>query len=248
MKLKKTLQLIFEKITGTRIFRNLPYGVDITYDISRRFPNYQFNIIFDVGAHIGQSALNYASTYPSAKIYCFEPITLTYEQLLHNVKSQSRVSCFKLALGNQTDEGTMISEGTSSMNYLIDAKNSNDINTQKTESVNTSTLNDFCRDHNINKIDYLKIDTEGGDLDVLKGAKNILSENSVDFVEVEAGMNPNNKHHASVESLKGFLESQGYFIFAMYDQICEWPKKEFHLRRSNIVFISKKMIRENNYR
>ena len=73
MGLQDTLKKVVEALMGVRIYRALPHGLSIDYDIARRYPNYHFNIMFDVGANIGQSASKYASKYPSSTIYCFEP-------------------------------------------------------------------------------------------------------------------------------------------------------------------------------
>jgi len=89
------------------------------------------------------------------------------------------------------------------------------------------------------------VDTEGGDLDVLLGAKKMLQSHLIDLVEVEAGMNPKNHKHVRFEILKGFLEEKGYFTFGIYEQMHEWPSKEPHLRRINAVFISSNVM-ENN--
>ena len=104
------------------------------------------------------------------------------------------------------------------------------------------TLDDFCQDQKINHISYLKVDTEGADLDVLQGARGALERNEIDFVEVEAGMNPHNKYHVPLEKLKSFLEGHDYYIFGIYEQVREWIEKKPNLRRTNAVFISNKMI------
>ena len=231
-----------EKTTGTIILRQMPFGCGVAQDISLRFPNYRFKTILDVGANTGQSALYYISEYPSAVIYCFEPIKESYEQLLRNVDNKNQVLCFNLAFGDLSGKGSMISNGTSTMNRLINEEIESFGNTQKIESVNISTVDEFCNANLINNISYLKIDTEGGELNVLKGSKNILSTKIVDFVEVEAGMNPNNKYHVPLEVLKKFLESHNYFIFGIYEQEREWPEGKPNLRRTNTVFISEKMI------
>ncbi len=221
---------------------NKTFGYNLTRDISNRFPNYHLKTIFDVGANVGQSALNYISKYPSAVIYCFEPIKESYDQLLKNVDNKNQVLCFNLAFGDFSRKGNMISNGTSTMNRLVHEEIESFGDTQKIESVNISTVDEFCNANEINNISYLKIDTEGGDLNVLKGSKNILSTKIVDFVEVEAGMNPNNKHHVPFEALKKFLEGHNYFIFGIYEQVREWPERKPNLRRANVVFISEKMI------
>src|SRR3990170_1501252 len=114
-----------------------------------------------------------------------------------------------------------------------------------TESVDIVTLDEFCHTKRIDQINYLKIDTEGGDLEVLKGAVNMLTEQRIDLVEVEAGMNPSNNRHVPFEALKEFLESHRYFLFGIYEQVNEWPTREPHLRRTNPLFISHRMIEMN---
>jgi hypothetical protein len=111
-----------------------------------------------------------------------------------------------------------------------------------TERVKIVSLDSFCADNAIPHISYLKIDTEGMDLEVLKGACSMLSREAIDFVEVEAGMNPDNLHHAPFEDLKSGLESHGFRLFGIYEQVSEWPTGAPHLRRVNAVFLSGAMI------
>ena len=237
------LKKIAENVTGIHIFHELPFGISIPYDISQRFQGYRINVIFDVGANVGQSALSYVSAYPSSTIYCFEPIKETFEQLRRNVEGRDQVFCYNFALADTAGKGVMTKDmGT--MNHLVQAEDNNSSNKPETEQVHVSTLDDFCKANNINRIGYLKVDAEGGDLNVLIGSKNILNAHGVDIVEVEAGMNPGNKHHVPLERLKGFMEDHGYFIFGIYEQVAEWPKKEPHLRRTNTVFVSENMIRD----
>ncbi|MCP4595376.1 FkbM family methyltransferase [Neptuniibacter sp.] len=251
MRVRRTSKIKAGKAAKQYVFREMPFGVSIDHDIAQRFPDFQLNVIFDVGANVGQSALRYASTYPSSAIYCFEPIKATHERLLRNIERKDhkgQVQCFNMALGASEGTGTMVSDGVSTMNYLVNESRTHAANLKKTESVNISTLDEFCKANQISKISYLKIDTEGGDLDVLKGSEELLNTKGVDIVEVEAGMNPNNKHHVPLEILKAFLEENSYFIFGIYEQVNEWPKREPHLRRSNIVFISEEMIRNSRRR
>lgn len=58
-------------------------------------------------------------------------------------------------------------------------------------------------------------------------------------------MSPSNARHVPMESLKPYLESFGYALFGLYEQVHEWPRGEPHLRRTNLIFISQQLI-ENN--
>ena len=59
----------------------LPFGCDYKEDINRLSPNLKVEIIFDVGANLGQSALHYRQKFPQAKIYSFEPVTKAFQKL-----------------------------------------------------------------------------------------------------------------------------------------------------------------------
>jgi FkbM family methyltransferase len=244
MGIKRKLADVLENLFGVHIYREVPIGISVDDDIARRLPNYRLDMIFDVGANIGQSAYAYLSDYPYSTIYCFEPIAETFKELESNMRSKQQVKCFQLAFGASTGNATMTSEGTSTMNCVVNEDSSNDHDAGKTEIVNSTTLDDFCIKNDVRHISYLKIDTEGGDFDVLKGADNMFSNKHVDIVEVEAGMNPHNHHHVAFEILKEFLEGHGYLIFGVYEQVNEWPEGKPNLRRANAVFISEAMVRE----
>ena len=207
MGIKWFLRRQAESFTGSYILKRseLPRGYDIFVDISENLKNYKIDTIFDVGANIGQSAEQYNKIHPFANIYCFEPIYETFQILKNNVVTHDNTKCFQFALGATNTKGTMLSEGTSTMNHLM-AGSENIENDAHYEKVEVKTLDDFCRENSISSISYLKIDTEGGDLDVLKGSKTMLEAQNIDLIEVEAGMNPRNKHHVPFEKLKSLLE------------------------------------------
>ncbi len=245
---KRGIKRVFERLTGTHVYRTVPRGIDLFHDIRRYLPELQVNVVFDVGANQGQSARKYLSSFPGATIYCFEPVENTFLQLQENLRGRDNVHIFKLALGAVRGMGAMVTEGGSDMFFLLRASSQQASGASRLEEVELATLDGFCGDNNIDQIDYLKIDTEGGDLDVLKGADRMLTRHQVDVVEVEAGMNGRNMRHVPFDVFGRFFEDKSYFLFGIYEQMNEWPKREPHLRRTNPVFISEKVIKANTAR
>jgi FkbM family methyltransferase len=243
-----TIQLknLIEKITGTHIHRVWPFGNDLCQDIRNDLPVFRADVVFDVGANKGQSARKFLRCFPQSQIYCFEPASHTFRQLQESLKGNERVHSFQAALGASKGKGRLLLDGPPEMFRLLDpsqgASARDDLNV---EEVEMETLDEFCRDASINQISYLKIDTEGGDLAVLEGAENMLSEHRIELVEVEAGMHSGNERHVPFEVLKEFLESKGFLLFGIYEQVREWPTNEPHLRRTNPVFVSERTIRAN---
>ena len=97
----------------------------------------------------------------------------------------------------------------------------------------------MCQAESINYIDILKIDTEGFDIEVLKGASTMLKANQISFIQVEAGMNPHNKLHIPLQQFVDYLTPYGYVLFGIYEQHLEWTGEK-RLSFSNPVFISEK--------
>ncbi len=239
MGIKQHVRNIVKSITGTHVYRTLPRGVDVAEDIARSLPLQQMEVVFDVGANVGQSAELFALMFPRAVIHCFEPVKETFQILARSQKRRQRVSCHQMALAAVSGPGEMVLHGESDLFYLNNSEQPTGPGVNfASETVRVATLDDFCSSENIRHINYLKIDTEGGDLAVLQGAEQMLSGQRIDLIEVEAGMSRLNTTHASFESLKELLESHGYLLFGMYEQVPEWIKHEPQLRRSNLVFLS----------
>lgn len=240
------LKSLVEKITGVHIHRVWPRGVDVCQDIRNDLPAFQADVVFDVGANVGQSAAKFLRCFPQAQIYCFEPAGQTFLQLGENFKGNERVHSFQVALGASKGKGRLLLQGSPDVFRLIDPSEGASVSDAlDVEEVDLETLDEFCRDANINQISYLKIDTEGGDLAVLKGAENMLSEHRIELVEVEAGMHSGNERHVPFEVLKEFFQSKRYLLFGIYEQELEWPTNEPYLRRTNPVFVSERTIRAN---
>lgn len=256
MKVIKLLQLIIgnkliikliEKATATLVLKKIPLGFDPIINIKHQFPNYKTSIIFDVGANIGQSENMYSNQFKDASIYCFEPVKETYNILIKNIKGRN-TNCFNCALGElngvaemQIDKNNLISESNALVNDLkID-------NTKYIyEKIDIITIDTFLQKNTITNINFLKIDTEGNDLNVLKGAKETLATEKIDFIQVEVGMNALNKLHVSFIDVVDFLKTYNYNIYGIYDQIHEFQLNRPILRRCNIVFISNKISQNKN--
>jgi len=237
MGLRTVLKNKIEKLTGLIILKNLPFGIDPIADILSLLTHYSFGTIIDVGANTGQIAMRVIEKLPEAKIHCIEPWFETFQVLRTNLGKHKNIFFHQIAIGEKNGELDLFQgEIDSTMQTL--ANNDKLIQRLKTNKVKVQTLDDFSNQNGIKHINYLKIDTEGYDLNVLKGAEKLLKQ-SIDFIEVEAGMNPRNKYHVPFFDLKTFLEEKGYLMFGFYDQVHEWIEQKPFLRRSNLLFISR---------
>lgn len=203
----------------------------------------QIQTVFDVGAHTGESTIQYAKYFSEANIFSFEPSKSSYELLVSNTSGLKNVNCFQFGFGITATDGFLYKSDNSSMRRIIDFSA---VPESKRESICLDSIDNFCEQKKISHINFLKIDTEGHDLEVLKGAYKMLDGFKIDIIQVEAGMNMLNKLHIPLEAFKSYLELKGYFIYRIYEQFPEWPTGRVNLRRCDPVFISQRIIEENS--
>ena len=217
-----------------------PHGVDFLSDLRRETHGRQLSVIFDVGANVGQSSLRYQRAFPCAHLYSFEPIRHTYDRLEQSLRDRPMVHCYNQAMGAAPGEIEVVLQKLSIENSLLQTAGSNSAGS--TEWVRVDTVDRFCQAHNIPAIDFLKIDTEGFDLEVLKGAETLLAEQRVAFVQVEAGIGAHNTKHVPLQVLQQHLQQRHYVPFGFYEQTPEFWNDMPRLRFCNVVFIAEREV------
>jgi len=184
-KMKKTLRSAGFVIRRTKY---IPYGVDLMEDVKSlsKLIGVNIEVIFDVGANIGHTSLSFRNNFAQAKIYAFEPHPETHKRLTSRL-AYSDVDSFQIAFGTEPGHADFFAYPHDVLNSLVrSAKHSNKYKDQcDTIKVPVETIDNFCAAHSIYKIDLLKIDVEGAELDVLNGAKETLERGRVRFVYFE---------------------------------------------------------------
>jgi FkbM family methyltransferase len=186
-------------------------GIDLELDLARLTPNQPLSTIFDVGDNFGQTARRFASAFPAATIFSFEPVPTSFELLVRSTKDHDRIKAFNLAMGDTAGTATM---------HLTDSAGSNSIvrvdSATGAVDVAIDTVDGFADRHATGTIDLLKIDVEGYDLQVLKGAGQRLSEGRIRFVFAECVFSANSEMpHTSFFDLHRVLDQAG-FCFVNY--------------------------------
>lgn len=144
-------------------------------------------VVFDVGANVGDWAIEALQIAPEATLHCFEPGSATFAKLRQRALPGD-VRLNPVALGAVSEERTYFvfgeGRGTNSL-YLRDGLENNAA--VGSESVPVITTDDYCAREGIERIDFLKIDVEGHEIDVLKGARQLLAAGRISVVQLEYG-------------------------------------------------------------
>jgi FkbM family methyltransferase len=181
-------------------------------------------IVFDVGAHVGTSIERFRALYgKDAVIYAFEPSKL-YASLSERYADKS-TKVIDLGLSNKTGVQTFyeLSESTGSSSFekiddLSAFARRREIATSHQLSkmcVRTSTIDQFCIENEISQISHLKIDVQGHEPQVLEGATQLLSTQSIDIVELEVIVGRAYKCQSSFMNVEKYLIPAGYRLISL---------------------------------
>jgi len=144
--------------------------------------------VFDVGANRGEYALAVLDRRPLAQLHCFEPSKLTFDLLTKTLHNRAAVlnNC---GLGEREDEMTLYSNGIGSGLASLSHRRLDHfgIHMDQEEKVAITTLDNYCETRQIGTIDLLKVDVEGHEMDVFKGASRLLKNRKIKIVMFEFG-------------------------------------------------------------
>lgn len=146
-------------------------------------------VLFDVGANVGGISVQLSKSFPTGKIYAFEPHPLTYSKLRENTHAIGRVQIENIALGREAGAMTLYdrSDISGSAHASIYKDVIAEIHGQTVTSVEIKmdTLAEYAARVGVKFIDYLKVDTEGNELAVLEGGRGLLNEDRIGFIHFE---------------------------------------------------------------
>ncbi|HEX3717556.1 MAG TPA: FkbM family methyltransferase [Verrucomicrobiae bacterium] len=214
-KLKKTIKQQLRRV-GFHLYTDgsLPHGVDVYVDLRRLRGGRRVETIFDIGANIGQTSLRLSEEFQSAKIFAFEPFKETFSQLSANTRHLRGVNTFNIALGELSEVRRVKIESGSVFNSL---KTNREAGSCYEEEISVERLDSFCGRNDVKKIDFLKTDTEGFDLEVLRGGGDMVTSGVISSILCEVAFSPNNKQNTPFLSVFNYLTERGFRFHGLYD-------------------------------
>lgn len=169
---------------------------------------HKLDLIMDVGANDGKYSLMLKSFFPNAIIHAFEPMETTFALAKDALLNTSNIYLQKKALGASNGEIILYNDASNhwdkvSTSYPSGLQTFFGMNDLQAFPVELIRLDNYVDDKQLKEqINFIKIDVEGAELEVLKGAKNLIENNMLEIIQFEF----NNFNIASKTYLKDFYD------------------------------------------
>ena len=196
-------------------------------NILKSLKKLNINYIFDVGSHRGESIDYFIKLKNLKKIQSFEPQKDIFLILKKKYKNNNKVILNQIALSqNENYKDFYINDLSSTSGFSRLNKKSlwlkikNKILNKKNPIINkikirSITIDKFIKQKKIKKIDLLKIDTEGHELEVLKGALKTIKEHKVKFILIELHFSKMYQNY-SKKKIESFLAKNNFFLLKKF--------------------------------
>jgi FkbM family methyltransferase len=189
------------------------------------------SVVFDIGANAGIYSLAAAAVQPEATIHAFEPTPEIADRLRATaaLNALRGVHVHELAVSAETGSARLIrcrgSLGTNEgMNYITTAPADS-----QAASIRTVSLDNFCEDHAIDRIDLLKMDIQGHEPRALEGAAGLLSRGRIGTIFTELNWAAKGVADCPASAAVRILDDAGYRFSEPGPQL-QWRKSGSWMR------------------
>lgn len=220
--------------------RAIPPGLSYPYDLKRIMQGQPIQTIVDAGANIGQTSLFLRRHFPKADLWAFEPFTPAFKTLTELSQPFPRIHPLAYALGETEQTLQRPVRENSELNTLIDSDCRADETILGLETIEVKRLDQVAEAHQWEGIDLLKMDVQGYELPLLKGAEQLLSQGRIKAIYSEISFEAENAECAYFETINQFLESRG-FCFSGFYEVFRWGPNKRYFGFCNALFVHKSL-------
>ena len=180
--------------------------------------------IVDAGAHVGKVTARYREMFPEARIHSFEPAAPAFEQLEKRFADDDGTFVYQTALSDERGSARLCVNRDDVTNSLLASSSSvsdrdlaDRMTTLEQVEVPSTTLDEWSDDQGVDQIHILKMDVQGAELAVLRGAERKLSSQDVWLVYSEVSFAPMYEGQAFFWDVAGCLAGHGFELFNLYN-------------------------------
>jgi len=174
-------------------------------------------LVVDAGANRGQSIERFRRGFARPVIHAFEPGRETFAELQRRCATLPGVQFNNVALGSRPGSRTFLHNRSDEMSSFLQPSSDAWGEVSSRYPVEVTTVDDYCASRGIERITILKSDTQGFDLEVLKGAERMFSRRAVDLVFTEIIFSEMYEGAPRFDEIYAFLADRGFALVSFYD-------------------------------
>ena len=177
-------------------------------------------VIFDVGANRGQTIQKLREWFERPIIHAFEPGPEPFAALTQRFVADRDLRLNNIALGARAGSSPYYeSAAGSEMNSLLEPRpegwGGGSVKGQRQVAV--STLDDYCREQKVERIDILKTDTQGYDFEVIRGGSGMIARRAVQLIYMEILFSDMYRGQGRLDEIYGYLADHGFLLVSFYE-------------------------------
>lgn len=214
--MKEAIRSLLARL-GYDVRNTASLGISPFADMRRFVPARTDPLILDIGANVGQSVERFRKAFPTAIIHSFEPSQQTFRQLSENVANDKRVFAWNYAVGASPGKQTFLENTNSDMSSFLSPSTTSWGEVKRESVVEVTTIDHFLETNRIARVDILKSDTQGYELEVFKGAEQAMGENRIGLLYFEFIFSDMYKHLPGFDQVFRHLVDRNFSLVAIYD-------------------------------
>jgi FkbM family methyltransferase len=174
-------------------------------------------VVFDVGANVGQSVDRFRETLDDPMIHSFEPEPATFAELRRRKGDVPGLHLNNFALGSKRGTAELNRNTFSDMSSILQPGRDSWGSIKDKTPIEIRTLDEYCHDHGVTHIDILKSDTQGYDLEVLKGAEQLMAHRRIKLIYLEIIFSRMYEKLPRADEVYAYLADRGFSLVSFYE-------------------------------
>ncbi len=233
----RQLQKALRLVVHPEYRRGLFQGIGATIEHRHQLKDLGLRTVVDIGANVGQFSLLIRGMYPEAQVFAFEPLSRAAAKFIRLHGQDGHVRFFQKAIApfvakqamhvsRRDDSSSLLAIGTGQTEY---APGTDEVST---EEVSLATLDECVKPEGVKGPALLKLDVQGYELEVLKGASQCLK--MCEMLLLEVSFQRLYTHCPLAHEVIGFLGAKGFHVY----DICSFVQRpaDNELTQCDLVF------------
>lgn len=195
-------------------------------------------VILVVGAYHGAGAIHLIRAFPHATVYSFEPDPESFRVMAGNLRRFPTAVPMQMAVGAECGTATLNRNRGADTNSLLSSVRGSLAESVTHDSVEVPiiTIDEFCKTRGIDRVDYIHVDLQGFEMQMLAGAEQLIRRGAIRLILLEVSFEPFYEGQPTLDQIYRFLDQRAYRFVCTQGMFFE-PGKPYP-RSGNLAFVA----------